>query len=123
MTTLLVSFDADLCGHLAVALRRHRSALNKNGLAEPPELADLEDAAVEIVTRTQQASVTVSVPTVDEDDCNDRAYLTRSDVHRLTGASLSTVDRWVRSGDLPSCKHGGIRRIARTDLQRFLAAA
>ena len=123
MTSMLVlTLDGDLAGHLAVALRRHRTALRKRDMAEPPGLADLEAAAAEVVTSTQQASRAFTVPSVAEDDRDDRAYLTRKDVCDLTGASLSTIDRWLKSGRLPSSRHGRIRRVARVDLERFLAA-
>jgi excisionase family DNA binding protein len=122
MTTMLVlSLDADVAGHLAVARRRHRSALRKNDLAEPPEIAELEAAALQAVNNSQQASASVTVDTVG--DAGARDYLTRSDVQHLTGASLSTIDRWVSSGNLPSSRHGRVRRIARADLDRFLRTA
>lgn len=121
MSLLVLALDADVAGHVAVAIRRHRSALAKNGLAEPPALADLEAAALEIVSKRQEASPGVTV-TGDMQD-GERDYLTRIDVHRLTGASLSTVDRWIASGQLPSTRRGRVRRVSRVDLDRFLGAA
>jgi len=120
---LVLSLDADVAGHLAVALRRHRSALRKNGLAEPPGLADLETAAVEVVSSTQQLSAALTVPTGAEDGLHDREFLSRDDIRRLSGVSLATVDRWLSSGQLPSRRHGRTRRITRADLDRFLSAA
>jgi excisionase family DNA binding protein len=59
---------------------------------------------------------------VPDDDSGDRDFLTRSDISRRTGVSLSTVDRWIRTGALPSVKRGGTRRVSRADLNQFLAA-
>jgi excisionase family DNA binding protein len=127
---LVLAIDRDVAGHIAVALRRHRGALKKQGIAEPPELAEFQAAALEIanpsdpseITRRHQASAALNVPAGTDDDLHDRPFLSRADVHRLAGVSLATVDRWLRSGRLPSVKQGHIRRIARTDLNHFLAA-
>jgi excisionase family DNA binding protein len=123
------TFDQAVAGHVAVALRRHRNALRKSHREEPPGLAELEDAVVRIVNGRQQASPSVTVPTTSvtvpadqQDDVSEPDFLTRDDVRRITRTSLATVDRWIASGQLPSCRRGRIRRIARADLDEFLAA-
>ena len=118
---LVLSVDADLAGHVGVALRRHRDALQKNGLAEPPGLADLESAVLE-VTKRQRATQSDSVTRAPDDGLDEREYLTRNDISRLAAVSVRTVDRWLTTG-LPSHRRGRIRRVARSDLARFLHAA
>jgi excisionase family DNA binding protein len=120
---LVVTLDRDVAGHLAVALRRHRDALKKEGIAEPPGIAELESAALQVVNSTHDDSPGITVEDALDDGLHDRIYLTRRDVQRLSGASRATVDRWLGSGQLRSSKHGRIRRIARRDLDRFLSAA
>lgn len=123
MTGLLVlELDRDTAGHLAVALRRHRGQLERSGLVEPPGLAELETIALGVAKRHDE-SRGVSALGGRDDELDARDFLTRGDVCRRTGASLSTVDRWIGSGQLPSSKHGRIRRVGRGDLERFLAAA
>jgi excisionase family DNA binding protein len=90
-------------------------------MAEPPGLADLESVARGVV-KHQEHSDSSSVLVPSDDGLHERAFLSRNDVSRTTGASLATVDRWIGRGDLPSSKHGRTRRVARTDLERFLAA-
>jgi excisionase family DNA binding protein len=119
---LVLTLDPDTAGHLAVALRRHRDSLQKNQMSEPPGLAELESAVLRVVRSHQEASQGVTDQTVVQDDLSDREYLTRRDVVRLTGASVASVDRWISSGDLAASRHGRLRRIARTDLDRFLTA-
>jgi excisionase family DNA binding protein len=118
---LVIALDRDVAGHLAVALRRHRGQLQKLGYAEPPGLAELETLA-QTVAKSHQQSPGVSVMTVPDDDSSDRDFFTRSDISRRTGSSLSTVDRWIRTGALPSVKRGRTRRVSRADLNQFLAA-
>lgn len=118
---LVIALDRDTAGHLAVALRRHRGQLQKLGYIEPRGLAELETLA-QSVAKSHQQSPGVSVLTVPDDDSSDRDFLTRSDISRRTGTSLSTIDRWIRTGALPSVKRGRTRRVSRADLNQFLAA-
>jgi excisionase family DNA binding protein len=118
---LVLTLDRSVAGHLAVAIRRHRSSLRQHRLDEPPELAELEKAALQVVSSHQEASGRSIVLTGAHDDLSDRQFFTRRDVQRLTGVSLSTVDRWIAGGQLPASHKGRLRRIARADLDRFLA--
>lgn len=120
---LVMSLDEDLAGHLAVALRRHQDALRRKGMRIPPQLAELERAALTSVGNRHGASRGSVVVDWAEDGSRGREYLTRSDIRQLTGASLSTIDRWISSGKLPSSRQGRVRRVARADLDLYLAAA
>lgn len=120
----IILLSPDLAGHLAVALRVYRGALAKRGAAEHPALAELEQAALEVVRSNQQASASLTVVAPPDDVPHEqREFLSRTDVHHLTGASLATIDRWIATDQLPSTRHGRIRRIARADLDTFLKAA
>jgi excisionase family DNA binding protein len=122
VSALIVDLDGDLAGHLALAIRRYRLALSREGWAEHPGLAQLEEMARRVNER-QRASTSVKrrVRPEDPSGADHRRYLTRSEVCELAGVSLRTVDRWIRSRELPSTKHQQTRRIARADLDRFLA--
>lgn len=122
LSLVVLTLDADVAGHLGVALHRHRSQLQKLGAAEPAGLAELEHAVLEVVSKRQEAPASVSVRPAADDDLHDRDFLSRNDIRRLTGASLSSIDRWIASGDLPSTKHGRLRRVARADLEEFIRA-
>ena len=120
---LILELDRDTAAHLAIALRNHRKGLVSYGRAEPEGLAQLEAMAVAVVNRTQQASASVNLARELESDPDARDYLSRADVSRAAHVSLSTVDRWVADGRLPSTRHGRTRRVARSDLDDFLRKA
>jgi len=120
---IALTLDRDLAAHLAVALRSHRKRLVGLGHAEPEGLAQLEAMAVSIVNRHQEASVSANIPGALESDPDDRKYLTRAEISRAAHVSLSTVDRWIAGGGLPSSLHGRTRRVARDDLDCFLRKA
>lgn len=122
-TCLLVcALDRDELGHVAVAFRRHIDGLKKSGLVVPPGIAQIAELSLELVSRQQAASGSVSRLGQPDDDLHEREFLSRRDIQRLVGSSLATVDRWISSGQLPSAKRGRTRRIARADLERFLSA-
>lgn len=106
MTGLLVlQIDRDSAGHLAVALRRHRADLAERGWAEPPGLADLQEAALRVVEAQERSGGLSGLGALD-DDVNGREFLTLTDVSRLANVSVSTVKRWVAAGALGSSKRG-----------------
>jgi len=45
--------------------------------------------------------------------------LTVEEVARIVKASVSTVRKWIRTGELRSVKVGRLRRVRRADLQSF----
>lgn len=49
--------------------------------------------------------------------------LRAAEIARLKGVSLRTVRRWIASGVLPSAKVGGVRLVARRDLDRLFSPA
>jgi excisionase family DNA binding protein len=119
VTLVVLTLDADVARHLAIAIHRHRAALRERGIPEPAGLGDLEKAAVSVSKRQAESPVDTVLDAVHS-DLDDRTHLTRQDVHRLTGASLRTIDRWISTGQLPSTRHGRLRRVARADLDAFL---
>lgn len=48
-------------------------------------------------------------------------YLRATDIAQLTGASIRTVRRWIADETIPSTKLGGIRLVAKADLDRLLS--
>ena len=48
-------------------------------------------------------------------------YLLLDEIAAIARASVDTVRRWIRSGQLPSVKPGRRRLVRRGDLDRFLA--
>ena len=48
-------------------------------------------------------------------------YLLLDEIAAIARASVDTVRRWIRSGQLPSVKPGRRRLVRRGDLERFLA--
>jgi excisionase family DNA binding protein len=48
-------------------------------------------------------------------------YLTRGDVAERLQVSIKTIDRWIKSGELPAAKLGGLVRISERDLAVLLA--
>lgn len=117
---LAVALDRDLAGHLAVALRRHREELARRSRARPPGLLDLEEMAAEIARSGQERSEASSVPADLQGGSRDREWLSANEVVQVTGLSVSTVRRHIRSGALLSKLFGRARRVRRTDLDSFL---
>jgi excisionase family DNA binding protein len=50
-------------------------------------------------------------------------YLRAADIVRLTGASMRTVRRWIADKIIPSTRLGGVRLVARQDLDRLLRSS
>jgi len=48
-------------------------------------------------------------------------YLRAGDIARLTGMSLRSVRRWIATGIIPSAKLGGVRFVAKAELERLLS--
>jgi hypothetical protein len=55
---LVLSVDQQLAGHLAVAIRRHRTALAELGRPCPPGLSELEDLAARVGRNEQERAGT-----------------------------------------------------------------
>jgi excisionase family DNA binding protein len=47
-------------------------------------------------------------------------FLRAGDIARCAGVSMRTVRRWIAAETLPSVKIGGVRLVARKDLERAL---
>lgn len=112
--------EPDTAGHLAVAIKRHREELARRGRARPPGLADIEAVAVQAATGSQEQPRARSVPTAHDTGLHDQEWLSPQDVATVTGLSVSTVRRHIRSGELRSGKVGGRRLVARADLEDFM---
>lgn len=50
-----------------------------------------------------------------------KTLLTKKQVAELLGTSAKTIDRRIRSGDLPVIRDGRIVRVHPEDLERYLA--
>src|SRR5271169_4793233 len=51
----------------------------------------------------------------------DREYLRAGDIAQLTGVSLRTARRWIATEILASRKLGGVRLVAKRELERLLS--
>lgn len=116
---LFLDLDADTCAHLAIALRAHKMSLARHGQSEPAGFTELEEYVTELVKRRQGASA-ATVSDTRMHDLREREFLTREQASFIASVSVSTVDRWTASGRLPSRRIGGLRRIARADLDACL---
>ena len=54
-----------------------------------------------------------------ENQMTERLLLSRKDCASLLGCGLSKIDEWISSGELPSFKWGGHRKVHTKDLQDF----
>jgi excisionase family DNA binding protein len=118
--TLMLTIDRDTATHLKVAIRRHRALLDQLSAAQPDSLIEIEQLVTSIAEGREASGALTRRCLADDGLDEERPYLTRQDVVRLTGTSRSTVDRWIASGRLSSTLVGRIRRIDRDDLARFL---
>ena len=50
------------------------------------------------------------------------ATLTVMDIQKLLGVSRPTVDKWIKSGGLPTIRIGKFIRVSEEDLQSWLEA-
>ena len=120
---LFLRIDAHLASHVALALIRHRKNLLREGIAEPDGFAELLEISLQIARERPEASGRDTVLSVSEDGLHERQLLSRSDVSRITGWSLRTIDRRIADGELPSTGKGRLRRVNRGDLEAFTRAA
>jgi excisionase family DNA binding protein len=51
-----------------------------------------------------------------------REYLRAADIARLTGVSIRTARRWIAKRLLASGKLGGVRLVAKSELERLLSS-
>jgi excisionase family DNA binding protein len=49
-------------------------------------------------------------------------FLRAGDIARCAGVSVRTVRRWIAAETLPSVKIGGVRLVARKDLERTVSS-
>lgn len=117
---LAVALDRDLAGHVAVALKRHRDELSDRGLARPAGLYDLETLALSVARSGQERSGASTVKDDPHDGQRDREWLSAAGAAQVSGFSVSTIRRHIRSGALASTLVGRARRVRRTDLDSFL---
>ncbi|MBN2320897.1 MAG: helix-turn-helix domain-containing protein [Acidobacteria bacterium] len=52
-------------------------------------------------------------------DLPDRKHFRCDEVAELVGVTTRTVRRWIRSGQMPAVRFGGLLRIRREDLVRI----
>jgi len=72
---------------------------------------------------TKEPMSALAEPTVPHHPMPDSPFLSRGDVARLFGVSLSTVTRWARTGLLPAVRTpGGHYRYRADELRRAVAS-
>ena len=115
----MLALDADVAGHLAVAVYRHRQALDLQGHACPDGLAELE-ALLAKVAKSQERSRAITARRPGHAG-PVRQWLSPSEVAEETGLSIATVRRRLADGGLRSALVGRRRRVQRAELTRFMA--
>jgi len=50
-----------------------------------------------------------------------REYLRARDIAEITGVTIRTVRRWIADEVVPSTRLGGVRLVAKIDLQRLFS--
>jgi excisionase family DNA binding protein len=120
---VFLDLDPALALHLAMALQLHAKSCRNNGLPFPSELQHLAEACwarakgdsnrqgptslAEVVEQVQGAPVALLMDT--------------SEAAEVLAVSQRQVERLVASGELPSVRVGGARRIRRADLEAYVA--
>lgn len=117
-TLAAVTLDLDSAAHLAVALKVHRTNLDRRHLILPPALLQLEKMAAGMVRTGHEATGADSRRGVG-DDGRDGLWIAPADAASEVGVSLRTVQRWM-DGPLRSTKVGRVRRVHRDDLEAFM---
>ena len=117
---IVINLDVTTRAHLARALATHRQWCRVNGYAWPAALDDLG----RLVARNGQEWPAVDHHDPPPDDVPmvpaPAAYTYAHAGEYLDGVSERTVRRLVAEGELPCVEVGGLRRIARADLEAFL---
>lgn len=117
MATVVVSVDGWTAAHALVALVAHRERLRRDRIEVPPGLAVLEDlfrASAHVSDRPEPLSLDVSLGSADAAPV---LLVPIDEAARRMSVSVSTVERLVRSGELPSRTFGRARRIHVDDLE------
>ena len=116
--TLLVLLDHETAGHVVIALREHRARLRELGYAIPQQVDDLEQHVAALLSAPVASNGDTLPDGLREAASVDR-MVTIAQAARRLGLSERTVERRVRSGEIPSVKIGGSRRIAQAELRRL----
>lgn len=121
---LIVDVEQCLAVHLAAALRAHRGALTRAGLAAPQGLAELESSfmARARVREGQPGTSFDSLADLSEALTMTPRLLTYDQVAASLGCSVRTVKRLVQESALVPVQVAGLVRIRTADLDAFVAA-
>ena len=117
---LVLDLDWETTVHLALALKSHKYSLRRNGQDEPRGFTELEEHVAEIVRRRQHAPAGAVPDKTPSYALRELEYLDRRQAGAIAGVSTRTIDRWLADGRLRSERIGGVRRIARADLDDCL---
>lgn len=112
----------EVLAHLAVALSRYLKEAAREGRGVPAELVAVLDFATDAV-RERQGAPTVGV-CADPDHAGGmsaKLLLTRREVANLLGVSMRTLERRIAAGELPLVMVGGVPRVRRADLDKYVA--
>lgn len=110
-----------LIAHVALALGNHAKNARRDGMAVPVEIDALAALLLDAVSSRQGSSSRDGVLSADDSrPVIEPELLTRGDVARVLRCSLSTVDRLLSAGTLPSVELAG-PRVRRSDLAAYVA--
>lgn len=125
---LLIDVDAELAGHLSVAIRVYRNRASRAGINTPKPMAELEKVLAARASEGQRGTPVAHLWSVAKTDpmiCLEGAGGTRlvgyAGAAELLGCSVRTVKRLVASGALPVVRLGDrLPRVQVGDIERLI---
>jgi excisionase family DNA binding protein len=103
--------------HAAVMIRDYRAGCQRHGWACPPELAALEQLALQLVKSAQERAGARTDSPIETTRSYPRKMLTVNEYAQAMDVDPSTVRRWVKAGRVPVVRVGRTVRIPAAALE------
>lgn len=113
---ILLDLPPEVCGHVAVAIRRYRSTSVRDGRAVPVALADLERLLSQRAIARPEATELERLESMGEGESMTPVLLDTKQAARRLLCSQRTLQRRVAAGQLTPVRNGRIVRFRVADL-------
>lgn len=118
---LILDVDAEVAGHIAVALRAYTMKSRRDYRAVPPELDAIGEVMAQRAMRRQQATPLEDLWRVQQAEHVAPRLMSIPQAAHMLQCSVRTLQRRIACGSLPAVHNGGLTRIRVEDLDDYLS--